>query len=156
MNKKYIVRLTKEERAYLEDLIRKGKAAAYRIKHANVLLKVDADGPGWSDDEAAEAFGCHANTARNIRQRFVEQGLDAALERKKRAHPPTEPKLDGKAEARLIAISCSEPPEGRSRWTLKMLADELVVLEIVDSISDQTVRRTLKKTNCNLTAASVG
>jgi len=156
MNKKYIVRLTNEERESLEELVSKGKAAAYRIKHANVLLKIDADGPGWSDEEAADAFGCHRNTSRNIRQRFVEQGFEAALERKKRANPPTERKLDGEAEARLIAISCSTPPEGRSRWTLKMLADELVTLEIVDSISDQTVRRTLKKTSCNLTAASVG
>lgn len=156
MNKTYIVRLTNEEREYLEEVVSKGKAAAYRIKHANVLLKIDADGPGWSDEEAADAFGCHPNTSRNMRQRFVEQGFEAALERKKRANPPTERKLDGEAEARLIAISCSKPAEGRSRWTLKMLADELVTLEVVDSISDQTVRRTLKKTNCDLTAASVG
>ncbi len=156
MNKKYIVRLTSEEREYLEALVSKGKAAAYRIKHANVLLKIDADGPGWSDDDAADAFGCHPNTSRNIRQRFVEQGFEVALERKKRANPPTERKLDGEAEARLIAIGCSKPPEGRTRWTLKMLADELVTLEVVEAISDQTVRRTLKKTNCDLTAASVG
>ena len=156
MNKKYIVRLTIEERECLEDLVSKGKAAAHRIKHANILLKIDANGPAWSDEEAADDFGCHPNTSRNIRQRFVEQGLEAALERKKRANPPTERKLDGEAEARLIAISCSKPPEGRSRWTLKMLADELVVLEIVDEISDQTVRRTLKKTNFNLIAASAG
>lgn len=156
MNKKYIVRLTGDEREYLEELVSKGKAAAYRIKHANVLLKIDADGPGWSDEEAADAFGCHPNTSRNIRQRFVEQGFEAALERKKRVNPPTERKLDGEAEARLIAICRSKPPEGRSRWTLKMLADELVVLEVVDSVSDQTVRRTLKKTNCDLISASAG
>ncbi len=156
MNKKYIVRLTEDEREYAEELVSKGKAAAYRIKHANILLMVDRDGPEWSDEVAADAFGCHPNTARNVRQRFVEHGFEAALERKKRDNPPTERRLDGRGEARLIAISCSKPPEGRSRWTLKMLADELVSLEIVDSISDQTVRRTLKKTNCDLTSASVG
>lgn len=156
MNKKYVVRLTDEERAHLSDLVRKGKAAAYRIKHANVLLKVDADGANWKDEAAAEAFGCHANTVRNIRQRFVEVGFDAALERKKREEPARARKLDGYGEARLIALCCSEAPEGKSRWTLQMLADELVALEVVDSISDQTVRRTLKKTNCNLTVAGAG
>lgn len=156
MNKKYIVRLDEAERLELKSLVRKGKAAAYKIKHANILLKVDANGPGWSDEETAEAFGCHAGTVRNVRQRLVEEGLEAALERKKQATPSRERKLDGKQEARLIALACSEPPKGHSRWTLKMLADELVALEIVDSICDQTVRRTLKKTNFNLTGASVG
>jgi transposase len=156
MNKKYIVRLEREERQQLEALVRKGKAAAYKIKHANILLTVDADGPNWSDDEAAEAFGCHRNTVRNVRQRFVEEGFEAALERKKQANPPRERKLDGKGEARLIALACSKPPKGRSRWTLKLLADALVALEIVDSICDQTVRRTLKKTNCVLTGENAG
>jgi transposase len=156
MNKKYIVRLEAEERRQLESLVRKGAAAAYKIKHANILLTVDADGPDWSDQEAAEAFGCHQNTVRNVRQRFVEQGLEAALERKKQASPSRERKLDGKGEARLIALACSKPPKGHARWTLKLLAEELVALEIVDSICDQTVRRTLKKTNFALTDASVG
>jgi transposase len=152
----YIVRLEAEERQHLEALVRKGKAAAYKIKHANILLTVDADGPNWSDEETAEAFGCHKNTVRNVRQRFVEQGLDSALERAKQARPSRERKLDGKGEARLIRLACSKPPKGRSRWTLKMLADELVALEIVDSICDQTVRRTLKKTSCVLTGENVG
>jgi len=156
MNKKYIVRLLPEERQELENLVRKGKAAAYKIKHANILLTTDADGPNWSDEATAEAFGCHCNTVRNVRQRFVEQGLEAALCRAKQAKLSRERKLDGRGEARLIAIACSTPPEGRARWTLKMLADELVALEIVDSISDQTVRRTLKKTNCDLTDANAG
>ena len=156
MNKKYIVRLTETEREYLEGIVSKGKAAAYKIKHANLLLKTDAAGPNWSDGEAADAFGCHANTARNVRQRFVELGLDAALERKKRDRPPREKILDGKKEARLIAVSCGEPPEGRSRWTLELLADRLVELGIVESISAATVCRTLKKTNFGLIDANVG
>ena len=102
VNKKYIVRLTKRERARLEDMVAKGRAAAYRIRHANILLKADADGPGWTDEHIAEAFGCHVNTARNVRQRLVEQGLEAALEQKKREKPPRERVLDGRKEARLL------------------------------------------------------
>lgn len=110
MNKKYIVRLSKAERIQLKQIIAKGKAAAYKIKHAHILLKVDADGPNWSDETIAESFGCHVNTPRNVRQRFVEQGFEAALERKKQLKPPRERKFDGKAEAHLIALSCSQPP----------------------------------------------
>lgn len=156
MNKKYIVRLTEDERAELEGIVSKGKAAAYKIKHANILLNVDVDGRNWSDEEAAEAFGCHSNTARNVRQRFVEQGLEAALERKKQEQPSRMKILDGENEARLIAVSCSEPPEGRAGWTMELLADELVRLEIVDSVSSSTVWRTLKKTNFARIFANVG
>ena len=156
MNKKFIVCLTEAERDQLQELVSKGKAAAYKIKHANILLTVDVEGLNWSDVETAEAFGCHGNTVRNVRQRFVEQGLDAALERKKQERPSLAKTIDGKKEARLIAIACSEPPEGRARWTMQLLADELVALEIVDSISASTVCRTLKKTNFVPTAASVG
>jgi transposase len=148
MNKKYVVRLTADERTHLEEIISKGKAAAYRIRHANVLLKVDVDGPGWSDEEVAEAFGCHGNTARNVRQRLVEQGLDAALERKKQEKPSRERVFDGEREARLIAVSCSEPPEGCAKWTMQLLADRVVELEIVGATSASTVRRTLKKLQC--------
>lgn len=147
MNKRYIVRLTSEEREYLEDFVSKGIRAAYKIKHANILLKANADGPGWPDERIAEAFTSHIGTVRNVRQRFVEQGLEAALERKKRSVPPRERIMDGEKEARLLAIACSEPPEGRSRWTLNMLAEEMVRLDIVEDISYETVRRTLKKTN---------
>nr|VFJ63252.1 MAG: Homeodomain-like domain-containing protein [Candidatus Kentron sp. DK] len=154
--KKYIVRLTNEERAMLKDLINKGKAAVTKIKHANVLLKIDADGLNWSDESASEAFSCSLRTVLSIRQRFVEQGLEAALERKKREYPPTPPILDGEKEARLIRIACSKPPEGFARWTLRLLAGKLVALEIVESISGQTVMRTLKKTNLNPIKASIG
>lgn len=147
MNKTYVVRLTDEERDALKGLVSKGKTQAYRIRHATILLMVDAEGPNWSDERAAEAAACHANTVRNVRQRFVERGFDAALERKKQESPSRQRKLDGAQEARLIAEGCSEPPEGRARWTLHMLADRMVELRIVESISHETVRQTLKKTN---------
>ena len=156
MARKYVVRLSSEERQALELLVKKGRTQAYRIKHANIMLAVDADGPDWSDEEAAEAFGCHVNTVANVRQRFVEQGLEAALERKKQSSPSRERILDGEKEARLIALACSSPPEGRSKWTLQLLADKLVALKVVESISDQTVRRTLKKTSSSLTCVNAG
>jgi transposase len=156
MNKKYVVRLTADERALLENLVSKGKAAAYKIKHANILLKVDIDGSGWSDEETAEAFGCHANTVRNVRQRLVEKSLETALERKKQQMPSRERILDGENEARLIAVSCSEPPSGSARWTLQLLADRVVEMEIVETVSATTVGRTLKKTNSSRICASVG
>jgi transposase len=156
MEKKYIVRLTQQERQQLEALVAKGKAAAYKIRHANILLKVDADGPAWSDRQTAEAFGCHLNTVRNVRRRLVEEGFEAALERKKQDAPSRRPILDGQGQARLIALACSKPPEGRDRWTLKLLADRLVALEVVESISDQTVRRTLKKGTSSRTCTKTG
>jgi transposase len=145
-----------EERTELLALVKKGKTQAYRIKHAHILLQVDADGANRSDEEVAQALSCHTNTVRNVRQRFVEQGLEAALERKKPENPSRSTLLDGEKEARLIAISRRQPPKGRTRWTLKMLAEELVVLNIVETISDQTVRRTLKKTNSNPTCENAG
>ena len=156
MNKKYIVRLTVEERSQLEALVKKGKTQAYRIKHANILLAVDADGPGWTDEQTAAAFHCNRNTVHNVRRRFVMQGMEAALGRKKQERPSRRRILDGEKEARLIAIACSQPPEGRSRWTLSMLADELVALKVVESVSRDTVRRVLKKTNSSPICASAG
>ncbi len=147
MAKRYIVRLTDAERDQLERLASTGKSVAYKIKHANILLKVDAEGPGWSDEQAAEAFGCHRNTVANVRERFVEQGLDAALERKKRANPGRALVCDGEAEAKLIALRCSKPPAGQAKWTLRLLADKLVELEIVPAICHETVRQVLKKTS---------
>lgn len=145
MNKKYIVRLNSEERRQLQEITAKGKAPAYRIKHANILLTLDANRLNWSDERAAKTFGCHMNTPRNVRQRFVEEGLEAALGRKNRDAPSREKILDGKAEAHLIALSCGPPPEGRARWTLHLLANKLVALKVVDRVSHETVRRTLKK-----------
>lgn len=134
----------------------KGKTQAYRIRHANILLAMDADGPHWTDDQAAQAFGCHRNTVRNVRQRFVEGGLEAALGRKEQLNPRRKRILDGEGEARLIALACSSPPEGRAKWTLKLLAGRLVELEVVESVSEQTVRRTLKKTRSSPTCADAG
>jgi transposase len=140
----------------LEEVVSKGKGVAYRIKHAHILLAADEKGPNLNDEEIAKAFRCHRNTVANVRQRFVEQGLDGALERKQREMPPVPRKLDGRGEARLIAVACSAAPEGRAKWTMQMLADELVALGVVESISDETVRQTLKKTNLSRTCGSVG
>lgn len=150
MNKKYIVRLTGEERSELENLVKTGTTQAYRIKHANILLAVDAEGPAWTDEQTRAAYRCHLNTVINVRQRFVAQGMEVALERKKRNEPPRKPILDGDKEARLIAVACSRPPEGRAKWTLQLLADKLVALKVVTSISGQSVRRALKKMNLSL------
>jgi len=148
--KKYLVELTSEERRQLEGLVKKGKVAGYKIRHAQMLLKADQgkQGPGWHDRQIAEAFGAHLATVERLRKRLVEEGLQAALERHKRQNYTR--KLDGDAEARLIAIACSKAPEGRNEWTLRLLADRLVELSVVDSISHMTVSRTLKKTNSSL------
>ena len=148
---KYKVTLTAEERLELEGLIAAGKAAAKKLMHARILLKADAadGGPAWPDDRIAEAVEVSAATVGRVRQRFVEEGLEAALVRKKQDRLSRERKLDGRAEARLIALACSEPPDGRAAWTLQLLADQLVELKIVDSVCDETVRRVLKKTRSN-------
>jgi transposase len=145
MNKKYIVRLTEDERKQLKEVVAKGKAPAYTIKHAHILLKVDVDRDTWSDERIAQAFGCHTNTVRNVRQRFVEHGLATALERNKRNKVGRGKALDGKAEAHLLALGCSQPPQGHARWTLRLLADKMVALEYIESLSYETVRRSLKK-----------
>ena len=146
MNKKYIVELTSEERSKLKAMVKKGKASAYKIKHAHILLKADQcpEGAGWKDNEIAKAFHCHITTVENLRRRMVEHGLDAAIERAKHiVHKPRA--LDGRAEAKLVAIACSEAPQGRNKWTLRLLADKMAELKIVDSISYGTVRNVLKK-----------
>jgi hypothetical protein len=145
--KKYIVELTSEERKQLQQLVKRGKVPGYKIRHAQMLLKVDQGnhGPGWPDVQVAEVFASHVTTVERLRKRFVEQDLEAALERNKRNNYAR--KLDGDAEAHLIAIACSAPPAGRSEWSLRLLADRLVELSVVDSVSYMTVSRTLKKTN---------
>ena len=156
MNKTYIVRLTDDERQELVQLTKSGKAAASKIKHAQLLLHVDANGSHWSDAHVAKALHCHGNTVRNVRQRFVEPGLEAALVRKKQVKPSRQRLLDGAKEAHLIALQCSQPPAGQATWTLKLLADQLVALHVVETISYETVRQTIKKTSSSRTYTSVG
>jgi transposase len=147
--KKYKVTLTADERQFLHTLVSAGKGAALKLTHARILLKADAasGGPAWTDARIAEAIEVNRTTVEQVRQRFVEQGLQAALVRKKQARPSRERKLDGAGEARLIALACSAPPLGRAAWTLRLLADRLVELEVVETISTETVRQALKKTN---------
>lgn len=146
---KYIVELTSKERKELSELVSKGKAAARKITHSRVLLQSDtsADGPSWTDRQISEALGVHTNTVHGIRLRFVEHGLGAALDRKKQDHPSRRRLVDGDLEAHLIALRCGDPPEGTDRWTLRLLAEKLVELEIVPKISHETVRQSLKKTS---------
>lgn len=156
--KKYRVTLTDDERHALAELIRVGKAAALKLAHARILLKADQSdgGPGATDVEIADDVAVSVATVERVRERFVGSGLDAALDRKKQAEPSRERKLDGRAEARLIALACSAPPAGRAAWTLRLLAGKLVELEIVDTISPETVRQTLKKTRSSRGNASSG
>ncbi len=151
MAKKWIVELAAEERKDLEDIVKKGKSSAKKIRHANIYLKADSGehGPGWTDKRISEAFGVTVRTIENMRKRLVEHGLEDALMRVKPANGPRR-KLDGDAEAKLIAISCSEPPEGRTRWTISLLADKMVELEYVECIGRETVRTTLKKMKLSL------
>jgi hypothetical protein len=147
--KKSIVTLSAEERRALSDLISAGKAAALKLAHARILLKADAaeGGPAGPDDRIAEAVEVGVATVERVRRRFVEEGLEAALVRKKQARPSRQRALDGRAEAKLIALACSRPPDGRKAWTVRLLADKLVESEIVPSISDETVRRSPKRAN---------
>lgn len=135
----------------MQQVVAKGHTTGYRIKYAHILLKADQskDGPGWSDSKIAEAFECNLSTVYRLRKRLVEEGFDAVLQHGN-AGKRKQRKLDGKAEAHLIALACSQPPEGRQRWTVRLLADELVSLGIVDSCSKTTVHETLKKMNYSL------
>ena len=146
MIKKYIVRLTDAERDTLRQVVAKFKGTAQRVRRAQVLLKADADGPGWTDAKIADAFGCRTKTVENIRERLVTKGFEVTLEGKARSKPPRAKLLDGKQEAKNIAMRLSSPPPGFSNWTLRLLAQQIVALEIVESISHETVRRTLQKT----------
>lgn len=143
---KFVVRLTAEERSELQDLIGRPRVAANQALRARMLLKADVEGPAWADSQIAEAFEVGLSTVHRLRERLVEEGLEAALSRRSSSHR-REPKLDGAKEARLVALACSAAPAGQKRWTLQLLADRLVELNVVESVSSETVRRTLKKTN---------
>ena len=145
MLKKYIVRLTEEERETLRQVVEKFKGSSQKVRRAQVLLKADADGPGWTDARIAEAFGCRTKTVENIRERLVTQGFEVTLDGQARSQPPRPKLLDGEQEAKIIAMRLGSPPPGFANWTLRLLAEQVVALEIVESISYETVRRTLKK-----------
>jgi transposase len=146
MLKKFVVRLKEQERAELGDVVRKLKGTGQKVRRAQVLLKADVNGPGWTDRQISEAFGCRTKTVENIRQHLVERGFEQTLNGIEREKPPTAKLLDGEQEAKLIAMRLGQPPAGYANWTLRLLARKVVELEIAESISHETVRRTLKKT----------
>lgn len=146
MQKKYIVRLTEEERKQLQEVIRKLKGTSQKVKRAQILLKADVDGPNWTDLRISEAFDCRVQTVERIRQRLVERGFSETLHGAKSRPAPNKKLLTGDQEARVIAMRLGAPPPGYANWTLRLLSRKLVELEIVDSICHETVRRTLKKT----------
>ncbi|MEK8015416.1 MAG: helix-turn-helix domain-containing protein [Candidatus Parabeggiatoa sp.] len=145
MPKKDIIRLLSEEREHLNQVIKKLKGSGQKVRRAHILLKADANGPNWTDQKIADAFSCRIKTVENIRQRFVEQGFQQTLEGKKREQPPTPKSLNGEQEAKIIAMRLGPPPPGYANWTLRLLACRVVELEIVESISHDNRRQTLKK-----------
>jgi len=147
--KKYVVRLSQDERKQLDEMIRKGKSSAQKLMKARILLKADVSegGEGWSDIRIVEALETSATTVYRTRQQLVEEGFEAVLSRKKPAKPSVTPIFDGEKEAKLIALACSKPPTGRARWSLRLLETKVVELDIVERASDSTIWRVLKKTN---------
>jgi transposase len=158
MSPRYRVTLTDQERNELDALTKRGKISARKFVHARALLLCDAgaSGPAWKVADAADALGITSRTIEHVKKRFVEEGLEAALERKPLEKPPREIEFDGAFEARLIALACSDAPAGRARWTVRLLADKVVELKIAESVSHMTVQRILKKTNLSPTSASTG
>ena len=158
MSPRYRVTLTQEERKELELMTRRGKTHARKFIHARALLLCDAgaEGPAWNVSDVATALGVSSRAIEHLKKRFVEDGFEAALERKPREKPPREVTFDGAFEARLIALACSDAPNGRRRWTVRLLADKAVELSFAASVSHMTVQRVLKKTNLSLTSASTG
>ena len=147
MAKKYVFQLTAEERAELQHLVKKGKAAGWKLQRAQALLQCDQgpQGPGWTDVQAAQAYGCTTRSLESWRKQAVASGPLSLLQRKPRLTPPVSPKLDGEQQARLTALACAQAPPGYARWTLRLLAERLVELEVVEAIAHETVRRALKK-----------
>jgi hypothetical protein len=158
MAPRYKVTLTKEERQELHAISTKGKRAARTVLHARALLLLDAGehGPKWFVENVAEAVGMTTRSLEHLKKRFVEEGISTAIERKERLTPPREIQFGGEFEAQLIALACSEAPDGRSRWTVRLLAEKMVEMKIVPSVSPMTVCNTLKKMNLSLTKANTG
>ena len=146
MRKLYIVRLTTPERVELQSVVKKLKGTGQKVRRAQLLLRADADGPNWTDERIAAAYSCRTRTVERLRQRFVEHGFEEALHRVERAQPPAEKLLTGDQEARIIATRLGPPPKGYANWSLRLLARKVVELKIADSVSYETVRRTLEKT----------
>lgn len=146
MPKKYMVSLTDQERQTLTGVIKKFKGSSEKVRRSQMLLKADVNGPGWTDQEIADAFGCRINTVENVRQRLVERGFQETLDGKKRAAPPVAKLLDGEQEAKIIAKRLGKPPKGYAKWSLRLLARKVVELEIAPTVSRQTLSRLLKKT----------
>jgi hypothetical protein len=146
MQKRYVVRLTEQERCELRCVVKKLKGTGQKVRRAQILLMADADGPNWTDERIAEAFSCRTRTVERLRQRLVERGFEEALHRVERARPPVEKLLTGEQEARIMATRLGPPPRGYANWSLRLLARKVVELGIVDSVSHETVRRALKKT----------
>jgi transposase len=146
MQKKYIVRLTEDERKQLRSVIKQLKGSSQKVRRAQILLKADVEGANWTDERIAEAFDCRIKTVENIRQRLIEKGFEETLNGVRRPHPPIEKLLDGEQEAQIIALRLGSPPKGYANWSLRLLSRRVVELEIVDRISHETLRRTLKKT----------
>lgn len=146
MEKKYIVRLSKQEREELLDVVKRLKGSSQKVRRAQILLKADVRGPNWTDAKIAEAFSCRVQTVENLRKRLVTEGFEVALHGKPRESPPRQKILDGKAEAKVIAMRLGTPPKGFANWSLRLLAEQVVELGLVESISHETIRQTLKKT----------
>lgn len=146
MQKKYIVRLSADERQHLQAVIKKLSGSSQKVRRAQILLKADAEGPNWTDRQIAEAFDCRTKTVENLRRRLVEQGFDVTLNGVKRTSPPTAKLLDGEQEAQIIAMRLGSPPKGYANWSLRLLARQVVELGLVEAVSHETVRQTLKKT----------
>jgi biotin operon repressor len=146
MRKKYIVRLTDEERVALRSVVKRLSGSSQKVRRAQILLKADADGPGWSDQRIAEALDCRRQTVENLRKRLATEGFDVALDGKPRETAPRRKRLDGEQEAKVIALRLSDPPKGYANWSLRLLANKVVELEIAETVSYETVRQTLKKT----------
>jgi transposase len=156
MEKKYIVRLSSEEREILIKVIKKLKGGSEKVKRAQILLKADIESSNWTDEKIADAFDCSRKTVENVRQRLITEGFEAVLNRKEREEPPRPKSLDGEQEAKLIAMRLGEPPAGYANWSLRLLRDQLIELEVVETISHESVRQTLKKTGLQNEAYSIG
>lgn len=146
MDKKYIVRLSKREREELLDMVKRLKGSSQKVRRSQILLKADVRGPNWTDVKIAEAFSCRVQTVENLRKRLVTEGFRTALDGKPRETPPRRKRLDGKQEAKVIAMRLGKPPKGYANWSLRLLAEHVVELGLVEVISHETIRQTLKKT----------